>query len=1019
LIPASYSVPDSYSDAHAWGRPVSGFHLFLAYSLAIALMALLGKLLPVSALAPHVKNLSPAIGSLWLPMAVSLGAMLRFGPRCAPAAALSSAAFLWMHGLGLTATLFAAACCALGARGVGWVLQQARFDRRMSRPKDVLLWFLATTLQSFVCLFCFVLLRAEQHVATTVQMWLACAAAGVVVTQAMSIEAPRWSILLRARTWLWIGTLAAVTAGTLWWPPQGNVLAVAVAVLPFLLVCTLATAGHVNLAQAGIAVGFTTGLLSIYTQKGFWAQWPTESSFVALSAQIWLMGLLLALLHGLRAESDRRAKHAGKVLDSVHLGVAEWLLPQRRSRCSAQWLTWAGEAGRTPAQWLEHLHPEDKPAASQALSELLEGHFQHACLEVRGKAEQGWNWLELRLVANEVDAEGAVVRLTATVADITLRREAQAKERLSASLFYHLHEGLLITDAELKVVDVNPAYCQILGIPRHDLLGTVPGMLQPHSPDPLARQQRQSMWGGLASEGSWRGELLERRRNGETCTLSATVSIIKAPDGTVRHHVLVISDITDARLQRDKLERQANFDELTRLPNRTRIQELLASAMLAADHDGHLLAVCYLDLDRFKPVNDRFGHAAGDRLLAEVASRLRSALRITELSADSAGRLGGDEFVLLLRAATMEEARLAVERVLRVVGQPFKLDAHSEPLHVTASLGVTVYPVDRSDADTLLRHADHAMYGAKQAGRNGYQFFDPEHMRRTEERVLAISRVQEALDHHEFLLYYQPKVDMQRNVVVGLEALLRWNHPQHGLISPLQFVPLIENTGLSARVGDWVLSQALEHLAAWRRQGLELSVSVNVSARHLQTPDFSQRLSELLSRHTEPLAEWLELEVLETAAQADIDATSALLTHCRRMGVRFALDDFGTGYSTLSYLKRLPIDVLKIDRSFVSHMLEDTHDRAIVEGIIGLARTFKCDVVAEGVGTPAQARTLLELGCRLGQGSGISVPMPAPAVANWVRDFRGMFVLSAAAALSADSAPDSRPPETNLGMAGD
>jgi EAL domain-containing protein (putative c-di-GMP-specific phosphodiesterase class I) len=244
-------------------------------------------------------------------------------------------------------------------------------------------------------------------------------------------------------------------------------------------------------------------------------------------------------------------------------------------------------------------------------------------------------------------------------------------------------------------------------------------------------------------------------------------------------------------------------------------------------------------------------------------------------------------------------------------------------------------------------------------------------------------------------------VDMRSGRVLGFEALLRWEHPQQGLVAPMQFLPLIENTGLTSRVGDWVLSQALEHLSQWRRDGLDFSVSVNVSARHLQEPDFAQRLAELLARHSAPLARHVEIEMLETAAHADIEATSALVARCQAIGVRFALDDFGTGYSTLTYLKRLPVDVLKIDRSFVHHMLDDSQDRAIVEGVIGLARTFGCTVVAEGVESPAQARTLLELGCDIGQGTGIAAPMPAAQVANWVRDYKGMFALTPA------STPDS------------
>ncbi|MDQ2778231.1 MAG: EAL domain-containing protein, partial [Pseudomonadota bacterium] len=610
---------------------------------------------------------------------------------------------------------------------------------------------------------------------------------------------------------------------------------------------------------------------------------------------------------------------------------------------------------------------------------------------------EAWRWAEATLMVIERDGAGQPTRLLATLADVQDRHSAQERQLMSVSLFQHLHEGLLITDADLRALDANPAYSQIVGVPRERLIGTIPSLLQPQPDDALAREQRAAMWAGLANHGSWRGELQEYRANGELCTLQATISVVRGPSDDLRFHVLVISDISEQRAQRAQLERQAHYDELTRLPNRARLSQLLDDAMLAADRDGYLLVVCYLDLDRFKPVNDRFGHAAGDRLLCELAGRLRSALRSREHWTDSAARLGGDEFVLLLRAETLEQGRLAVERVLRVVAQPYQVDAAQEPVQITASMGATVYPLDRSDADTLLRHADHAMYGAKQRGRNGYLFFDPEHRRRAEQRVLAIGRIQEALDQQEFLLYYQPKVDMRTGLVLGFEALLRWEHPLQGLVAPLQFLPLIENTGLSSRIGDWVLSQALDHLAQWRRDGLDFAVSVNITARHLQEPDFAQRLVELLARHGEPMAEHLELEITESAAHADVEATSALMHHCRAGGVRFALDDFGTGYSTLTYLKQLPVDVLKIDRSFVHHMLDDAQDKAIVEGVIGLARTFGCAVVAEGVESPAQARALLEMGCDIGQGTGIAAAMPSAQVANWARAYRGVFALIPAA----------------------
>jgi diguanylate cyclase (GGDEF)-like protein/PAS domain S-box-containing protein len=696
-------------------------------------------------------------------------------------------------------------------------------------------------------------------------------------------------------------------------------------------------------------------------------------------------------------------------LEGSNLGVAEWDLRNARGSTSPRWQELFDHDGSapidTPAAWLARVHDEDRPRVRELLEQLSQpgrNGFRH---ELRMAHRGGWRWFEGRALVAERDAHGHPVRLVVSMADIQERRAFDESQRLSASLFQHLHEGLLITDAQLRVLDVNPTYSQIMGLSRQDLLGSVPALLQPSTADTATRDQQTAMWASLRATDTWRGEVIERRRNGDPCALQVTISAVRAPDNTVRNHVLVISDITEQRLQRERLERQAHFDELTRLPNRARMSQMLGEAMAAAEREGYLLAVCYLDLDHFKPVNDRRGHAAGDRLLVELAQRLRGALRTSASWSDSAARLGGDEFVLLLRVSTIEEARLAVERVLRVISRPYYIDADGDPVQVTASVGATLYPLDRSDADTLLRHADHAMYGAKQSGRNGYLFFDPEHSRRAEERVMAIGRVQEALDNHELVLHYQPKVDMRRGVVLGVEALLRWNHPQHGLIPPLQFLPLIEHTGLSARVGDWVLEQALDQLAHWQRMGLDLSVSVNVSARHLQEPDFVQRVAELLARHARPLGSRLELEVLETAALADVAYTSQLLESCRHLGVRFSLDDFGTGYSTLTYLKRLPVDVLKIDRSFIHSMLEDRQDLAIVEGVMSLARTFGCGVVAEGVESPAQARLLIEMGCDVGQGQGIASPMPANEVYRWVKAYRGPFALSAAPAAVAAEPP--------------
>ncbi len=967
----------------------------LALGLSCLLLTFAGGLSP---------DLSPWAAWAW-PAGAALAGMARWGRMVLPAALVGSGLALW--GLSGAAAAFYASCaigagCLLG----DIALRRVGFDTRLERAHDVGLLFsvvtFAAALPTALLLSAWLSAVSPALPLPTLTTGWVMTLLGMLLTAAPVLALDRRTLHAFQPSTPWhepvLATLAILVALCGLWlaPGSRSPLAPWAPMVPLLVVLALALRGQFALAACAMLLSAMTIGAAPRMPLGAWGSEAGPAwAFVA-----WLGSGLAMLLGGHAANASLRARSERWewALDGSRLGVADWRLDDDRGFASSAWRALVGHTRRQwqPEDWLEQTHADDRPGLQQAIAALTAGEAGRLQIELRQPDGTDWRWMEATLLVMERDTQGQPTRLLATLADVHERRDAQERKRMSAALFQHLHEGLLVTDADLHALDVNPAYCQILGVTRDELIGTVPSLLRPTPADPIARQQRAAMWASLRDTGSWRGELFERRRNGEICTLQATVSTVPGPARDLRYHVLVISDITEQHVQREQLERQAHFDELTRLPNRARLSQLLDEAMGAADRDGYLLAVYYLDLDRFKPVNDRWGHAAGDRLLAELAGRLRSALRSREHWADSAARLGGDEFVLLLRAGTLEEARLAVERVLRVVSLPYVVDPAEEPVQVTASMGATVYPIDRSDADTLLRHADHAMYGAKQAGRNGYLFFDPEHRRRTEERVMAIGRVQEALDQSEFVLHYQPKVDMRSGRVHGFEALLRWDHPQQGLVAPLQFLPLIENTGLSSRVGDWVLSQALEHLSQWRRSGLDISVSVNISARHLQEPDFALRLSELLARHADPLARHLELEMLETAAHADVDATSALLARCQAIGVRFALDDFGTGYSTLTYLKRLPVDVLKIDRSFVHHMLDDTQDRAIVEGVIGLARTFGCVVVAEGVESPAQARTLLELGCEIGQGTGIAAPMPSDQVAAWVRDYRGMFALAPA-----------------------
>jgi len=964
---------------------------------------------------------APLVSVFWPALGGALAMLVRWGPGCVLPLLAGAAAVQLSAGSSIGLALGIAA----GNVGGPWLaarwLQQVGFNPQLARRRD--LWLLLgvgggvatllTALNGSGWLVATQRITPAAWPAAALNWWagdtLGLLVAGVPL---LTFSRNSWAVAFAAeRRHFTLGLLAVagllqvISLSSASWLGLG-----ALAPLLGVPVLLCAVAMRAGLATASAAVLVSSLAAAAASAQGLGPYALLESlqpgkGQLLLWAAAGNMAALMLVAHALAGELVRLDERWQLALAGSDLGVADWNLRTGESYTSGTWQALMadqhGQRGRSLAHWLEQVHAGDRPALEAALAPRTGAADAGLQCELRLRRGTGWHWFELHLRVAERGEDGAPMRVVASLADVGARHEAADRQQLSASVFMHLHEGLVVTDADLQVLDVNPAYCHIVGIPRDELIGAVPALLRPALSDgpggPLHRPQQHSVLAALRNHGHWMGEVVERRRNGEPCALHITISTVHGPDGALRYHVMVVSDVTEQRLQRAQLERQAWVDELTRLPNRARLNQLLAEAMAATDRDGYLLAVCYLDLDHFKAINERHGHDAGDLFLAELANRLRGALRVRgTVWSDAAARLGGDEFVLLLRAGTIEEARSAVQRVLGVVAQPVVVRAGTAPEIVSASVGATVYPLDASDADTLLRHADHAMYGVKQSGRNGFLFFDPEHSRRTEERVSAIGRVQDALDRQELLLYYQPKVDLKRGTVVGFEALLRWNHPERGIVPPSQFLPLIEHTGLSARVGDHVLARALNQLEAWLEMGLDLSVSVNITARHLQEPDFAQRLSELLARHRRPLGPRLELEVLETAALADIDISSAVLERCAQLGVRWSLDDFGTGYSTLTYLKRLPVQALKIDRSFVHNMLDDAQDRAIVENVISLSRNFDCLVVAEGVEGPAQARLLLELGCAIGQGMGIAAPMPAEAVPGWVRGWRGLFALGPA-----------------------
>lgn len=439
-------------------------------------------------------------------------------------------------------------------------------------------------------------------------------------------------------------------------------------------------------------------------------------------------------------------------------------------------------------------------------------------------------------------------------------------------------------------------------------------------------------------------------------------------------------DLTPLKKAQDALEKLAHFDALTGLPNRILLSDRLNQMISLSRRNHQLVAVAYLDLDGFKGINDGFGHEMGDRVLKHLSVLMQQTLR----DEDTLARIGGDEFVAVLGGLDkVEDCEPVMMRLLEAVSSTVQLEGQN--FKVSASIGVTIYPLDDADPDQLMRHADQAMYLAKQAGKDRYHLFDIQLETEIREKQIALHRIENGLSNNEFILFFQPKINMKTLMFEGAEALIRWQHPEQGLVPPGQFLPVIDGHQLELELGKWVMNAALKQLQDWQQQGFSCPLSINIAAQHIQRIEFIDELNKLLSAYPYINPQLIQLEILETSALEDIELVSSILSQCRHLGVSLALDDFGTGYSSLAYLKRLPVDCLKIDQAFVRDMLGDPDDLSIIEGVLGLAKAFNLHVIAEGVETPAHCRQLLALNCYSGQGYGIAKPMPADDLPAWVR----------------------------------
>jgi diguanylate cyclase (GGDEF)-like protein/PAS domain S-box-containing protein len=687
----------------------------------------------------------------------------------------------------------------------------------------------------------------------------------------------------------------------------------------------------------------------------------------------------------LKNQAEKNEKRLAAVLDISSEGMWEWNTQTNDVFHNKRWeiITGVIDVENSFEEFQRCIFEDDKAKVNKALERLLEENIPYS-IEYRmvRPNDDKQIWILDRGVVLEHTEQGKPLLVVGIIQDITERKNAKEKLTLAASVFTHARESIAISDAAGKILDMNDTFAHITGYSREECIGKFTQHFH------FGRQSPEldaDMWQALVIEGFWSGEIWNRRKNGEVYVEMKTITAVRDENGITTHYVSLGNDISSTKKHQAQLEHMAHYDILTDLPNRALLADRLSQAILQCSRDKKSIAVVFLDLDGFKVVNDVYGHNKGDELLIALSRRMKEVLR----EGDSLARIGGDEFVVVLTGlAKAEDCWPILERLLLAASEPVTVS--DVVLNVSASIGVTLYPQDNVDADLLLRHADQAMYVAKESGKNRYHLFDTAQDDAVKVQQESLEAIRSALDNHQFLFYYQPKVNMRTGLVIGVEALIRWQHPERGLLNPIDFLPVIENNPMMIELGEWVIGTALSQISQWQAMGinLPLSTSVNIAAVQLQQPNFTQKLTTLLAAHPDVEPHHLVLEVLETSALEDVHHVSAIMHECMALGVNFALDDFGTGYSSLTHLRRLPAKSIKIDQSFVQDMLINEDDLAIVEGVIALAKSFKRNVIAEGVETIEHGTALLQLGCELAQGYGIARPMPASDIPAWIKKWK-------------------------------
>jgi diguanylate cyclase (GGDEF)-like protein/PAS domain S-box-containing protein len=705
--------------------------------------------------------------------------------------------------------------------------------------------------------------------------------------------------------------------------------------------------------------------------------------------ELWLYIVFLTLLGTSVSALNYQRTHAMKALqanqDALNRaqaigGVGSWQLDLRKNH-----MEWSNETSRIFGMeesdrvdyeaYLSRIHPDDRDKVRQAWIKALHGStydVEHRIV-VNGKVR----WVREQAYLDFDANTGRAVFAVGTAHDITAHKEEESALRLAARVFESSGEAILITDAKVNAVAVNHAFVQMSGYRSEEVLGRNPSILASGRHD---AEYFRAMWSDIDNHGYWQGEIWDKHKSGRVYPKWMSITTVRDDKGEVVNYISIARDTTEETEAEKNIHFLAYYDVLTGLPNRTLLRDRLGQMIAVSHRDGHQFALLFLDLDRFKYINDSMGHSVGDRLLQSVASRIQECVR----EGDTVARLGGDEFIVLLREAGESEAAVVSQKLLSALATPYDLDG--QVIATQASIGISIYPDHAQEADILIKNADMAMYRAKEEGRNNYQFFAQEMNFRVDLLFSMEKDLRLALERGEFFLQYQPQVNLAGGTLSGVEALIRWKHPVKGLVSPAEFIPVAEETGQIIAIGEWVLRTACTQMAQWRKDGLQdLTMAVNLSIRQLRQPALGTFVKAVL-KDCSLEARYLELEITEGIMMGDNQVGMRFLNEMHETGVQLSIDDFGTGFSSLNYLKKLPVNKLKIDQSFIRDIDTDEGDAAIIRSIISLGHRLNLKVIAEGVETQDQLDFLRIRGCDEIQGYFYSLPLDADAFMAFVKN---------------------------------